>query len=67
MKHHTISAFVIVGAWLLAGSVFAAERPVDFALHVQPILAAKCIKCHGTSKASGGIAFNTRDRALAAA
>ncbi len=67
MKHHTISAFVIVGALLLAGPVLAAEKQVDFALHVQPILAAKCIKCHGSGKASGGIAFNTRDRALAAA
>ncbi|MGI8982567.1 MAG: DUF1553 domain-containing protein [Pirellulaceae bacterium] len=67
MKHHSISTFVIACALLLAGPVLAADKQVDFALHVQPILAAKCIKCHGSGKASGGIAFNTRDRALAAA
>src|SRR5687768_3200824 len=67
MKHHSISTLVIVCVLLLASTVLAADKEVDFALHVQPILAAKCIKCHGSGKASGGIAFNTRDRALAAA
>ena len=67
MKHPTFSVSALVGALLLACSVPAADKQVDFALQVQPILAAKCGKCHGSGKASGGIAFNTRDRALAAA
>ena len=67
MKLPIISPLAVATALLLAGSVVAAEKKVDFALHVQPILAAKCIKCHGSGKASGGIAFNTRERALAAA
>ena len=41
MKHPILSLFVLAGVLLLAGSVVAAEKKVDFALHVQPILAAK--------------------------
>lgn len=67
MKHHSIAALLTACALLLAGPVLAADKRVDFALHVQPILAAKCGKCHGSGKASGGIAFNTRERALVAA
>ena len=66
MNNSILSTFAVATAWL-AGSAIAAEKQVDFALHVQPILAAKCLKCHGPGKASGGIAFNTCDRALAAA
>lgn len=44
----------------------AAEKPIDFALRVQPILASKCMKCHGPSKSSGGIAFDSREHAFAA-
>jgi hypothetical protein len=45
----------------------AAEAPdaLDFARHVQPILAAKCIKCHGPATAEAGLALDTRERALA--
>jgi mono/diheme cytochrome c family protein len=55
--------------WLLliASSAISAEKPVDFALQVQPILAAKCMKCHGPGKASGGIAFDTPENAFAVA
>jgi hypothetical protein len=51
----------------VAGGMSAAERKVDFALEVQPLLAARCAKCHGRGKASGGIAFDTRERAIVAA
>lgn len=43
------------------------EKPLDFARHVQPILAAKCMKCHGPGEGKSGLAFDTRDRALAIA
>jgi Protein of unknown function (DUF1553)/Protein of unknown function (DUF1549)/Planctomycete cytochrome C/PA14 domain len=42
------------------------EQKIDFSRQVQPILSAKCAKCHGPGKTSGGIAFDTRERALAA-
>lgn len=47
-------------------SVSAAEKKVDFSLQVQPLLAAKCMKCHGPGKATAGLAFDTHDRAFAA-
>jgi hypothetical protein len=45
----------------------AAEKPVDFSRSVQPILAAKCMKCHGPGKNSGGLAFDSPEHALAVA
>ena len=54
-------------SWLVLPSVsFASDKqPLDFARHVQPIFAMKCAKCHGPSTVSGGIAFDTRERAFA--
>jgi hypothetical protein len=58
--------FLLPLAVLLAASwVAAAEKPVDFALQVQPILAARCMKCHGPSKANGGLAFDKPEHAFA--
>ena len=53
--------------WLgLASETTAQDKaPLDFARHVQPILAMKCARCHGPSTASGGVAFDTRERAFA--
>lgn len=53
--------------WLAMFSCASAQdkAPLDFARHVQPILAMKCARCHGPSAASGGVAFDTRDRAFA--
>ncbi len=67
MKHFVFSWLALLSTLLSADSMFAAEKPVDFALQVQPLLAARCAKCHGRGKASGGIAFDTSERALAAA
>src|SRR3954447_5459077 len=58
--------FALIASLLFAAPLAAAaEKPVDFALHVQPILAARCMKCHGPSKASGGIAFDKPEHAFA--
>src|SRR5205807_2370011 len=59
----------------LAGSVGAAEidltklppvadRPVDFAQDVQPVLQKYCIKCHGPEKQKGGYRVDVRETAL---
>jgi hypothetical protein len=53
---------------ILAGALatsHAQEKPLDFARHVQPILAAKCMKCHGPGDGKSGLAFDTRERAFA--
>jgi len=61
----------VLAAWfvwaLIASVAIAAEKPVDFALQVQPILAARCVKCHGPGKHEAGVAFDTREHALAEA
>ncbi|MFN0020513.1 MAG: DUF1553 domain-containing protein [Pirellulaceae bacterium] len=70
MWHRTFSLIAILGLIQGVAETFAAEKPerkVDFALQVQPLLAARCAKCHGRGKASGGIAFDTPEHAFAAA
>jgi mono/diheme cytochrome c family protein len=62
-----IRRFLVFVPLLFASLASAAEKPVDFARHVQPILAAKCVKCHGPGEASGGIAFDKQEHALAEA
>lgn len=42
----------------------AAEKPIDFARQIQPILASRCMKCHGPGDAEGGLAFDTQERAF---
>lgn len=49
------------------GQENAPEKPLDFARHVQPILSAKCMKCHGPGEGKSGLAFDTQARALAVA
>ncbi len=56
--------------WILVGissgfTIADETSPLDFARTVQPILAMKCVRCHGPSATSGGIAFDLRERALA--
>jgi hypothetical protein len=38
---------------------------VDFARHVQPVLSARCYKCHGPKKQDGGIRWDRKASALA--
>jgi mono/diheme cytochrome c family protein len=43
----------------------SAERQVDFAREIQPILARRCFACHGPNNAEGGLRLNNHDAALA--
>ncbi len=60
-------AFVISSLGLMAtwSSLFAAEKPLDFAHQIAPILREHCIKCHAGSKREGGLSLNTRAELLA--
>jgi hypothetical protein len=42
-----------------------AEGKIDFDADVRPILAARCVKCHGPAKQKGGLRLDTRAHALA--
>jgi Protein of unknown function (DUF1553)/Protein of unknown function (DUF1549)/Planctomycete cytochrome C/PA14 domain len=62
-----IRVLPVVYLLILSTRLIAADTnsTIDFSRQVQPILAAKCLKCHGSSKASGGVAFDKREHALA--
>ncbi len=60
-------AYFLLAACLLTIQARGQEKPLDFARHVQPILAAKCMKCHGPGEGKSGLAFDTRERAFAVA
>ena len=42
----------------------AAERPVDFAGDIKPILQTSCARCHARGHAKGGFSLETRDALL---
>jgi hypothetical protein len=42
----------------------SANRPVDFAQDIQPILEKSCLKCHNAEKAKGKLLLDTREHAL---
>jgi mono/diheme cytochrome c family protein len=41
-----------------------ADLPIDFARDIQPILASKCVRCHGPQTAEAGLRLDDRDAAL---
>ena len=55
----------LVGPLLaLAAAAQAVSQQVDFVRDVQPIFAAKCIRCHGAEKQKGGYRLDVRRLAL---
>ena len=42
----------------------AAVATVDFARDIQPLLAERCVKCHGSEKQKGGLRLDAKARAL---
>ena len=47
-----------------AGSVVKPESKVDFASDIQPLLATKCIRCHGPQTSEAGLRLDGRQTAL---
>ena len=43
----------------------AADRPIDFARDVKPILQVSCVRCHARGRDRGGFSIETRERLLA--
>src|SRR5262245_63868098 len=50
-------------AALLASLASLPAADVDFARDVQPVLTAKCVRCHGPRKQEGGLRLDLRSRA----
>jgi len=55
---------VIAAAIILAISVQAEDKKIDFVKEIQPILEKSCIQCHGPEKQKGGLRLDTREAAL---
>ncbi len=53
-----VRTFVVLWTCLLGGGILAAE-PIDFAKQVEPIFAARCVKCHGEAKAQAKLRLNS--------
>ncbi len=52
-------------AWLGVAGADAAEKDVQFARDIQPLLAKHCLLCHGPDDSEGGLQLHTREGALA--
>lgn len=50
--------------YLLAPTVHLLATPVDFTREVEPLLATRCVACHGPGRSAGGVALHSREAAL---
>ena len=55
---------IFAALFALAGTVRAAEPPVDFAKDIQPILAQHCVACHGEKKDKGHLRLDVKNLAM---
>jgi hypothetical protein len=53
---------VALGCFFASVGPVRGDGPVDYARDVQPILAAKCVRCHGPKKQEGGLRLDLRQR-----
>ena len=66
MRRLVLGNFIAIGVTALVPALArAAERSVDFARDVWPILAANCFECHGGDMQKGGLRLDARKAALA--
>ena len=54
----------ILAAGVVAISVQAADKKIDFVKEIQPILEKSCIQCHGPEKHKGDLRLDTKEAAL---
>ncbi len=66
MRALTRSAMMAVALLMTAGrSARAGDDPeAFFELKIRPVLAGTCVKCHGPTKASGGLRLDSREAML---
>jgi mono/diheme cytochrome c family protein len=61
-------AILVAAFTVFSGEPTAAQPPqrppVDFARDVQPLLASKCVRCHGPQTAEAGLRFDSRKAAI---
>src|SRR5688572_4010971 len=60
--------WIVVGAWIVSSQFLVAATPDEmrfFEEQVRPILATKCLKCHGDEKQKGGLRLDSSEALLA--
>jgi len=62
MGHSPRSCCIL--AILIFTRVLVAQEKIDFARDVQPLLAERCVRCHGPKRQEGGLRLDIRRRAL---
>lgn len=58
--------WVLYAMWLsvfIANTNLYSANPVDFDHEIAPLLASKCLKCHGAAGPEGGLSLTSRDSA----
>jgi mono/diheme cytochrome c family protein len=58
-----VGLFALV-ALTSAAAVASAEEPLSFGRDIRPILAGKCLKCHGPDTREGGLDLSDREAAI---
>ena len=54
----------ILATTILAVSAQAADKQIDFAKEIQPILKKSCIQCHGSEKHKGDLRLDSKEAAM---
>ena len=62
--HHTMKISLISSLLAPAALQATGTPPVDFVRDIQPLLAARCVACHGPQRSAGNLALHTRETAL---
>src|SRR6266404_897166 len=69
----SIGLYAVCVALAISGEVFGeplsdstakTDPKVDFASEIQPLLATKCVRCHGPQTSEAGLRLDERDAAL---
>jgi cytochrome c553 len=61
------AALLVLGAWLLVATASTAHATMDeefFEQRIRPVLADVCFRCHGDTKAAGGLRVDSRESLL---
>lgn len=58
------SILTISIAFAAASTLAAADGPIDFVRDIQPVFAAKCVRCHGEEKQEAGLRLDKKSDAL---
>lgn len=55
--------YVVCLSFIFTNTEIFAANPVDFDHEIAPLLASKCLKCHGAAGPEGGLSLTSRDAA----